>query len=241
VFWGGTFVSRERTFALLLGLSVLFGCSAAGDIELNPSSEMRVNKQLGQDAIVAILDFSDKRFTRRIYKRYRFKPKKNLVGVFFGAMSIRVKTLYSDQAITDDVTDAIEFLFGANGFQIKKSPGRTEYSPSLKERLTVNGQINEFLIEGYPSGPGTSPSIVATIDIDLLILDTPTRKSLWKGKIVAYRKMGANRGIFTNTEKIFTFFNDVFSDAVERAWLDGGIRKALEGLDKKPFSKSRSL
>ena len=41
--------------------------------------------------------------------------------------------------------------------------------------------------------------------------------------------------IFTSTKKIFLFFNIVFSDAIEKAWIDDGMLNALRSLEDKPF------
>jgi hypothetical protein len=49
--------------------------------------------------------------------------------------------------------------------------------------------------------------------------------------------MGPNQGLFTGTNKIFLFLNTVFSDAIEKAWIDYGMLNTLSSLDKKPFSK----
>ena len=111
------------------------------------------------------------------------------------------------------------------------------FSSLVDVRFAVKGQINEFLIECAPSWRGVSPSIMATIDIDVRITDTKHQRTIWKGKIESYQRMGPNRGIFTGTNKIFLFLNTVFSDSIEKAWVDYGMLNTLKSLDKKPFSK----
>jgi hypothetical protein len=97
-----------------------------------------------------------------------------------------MRKLYSEQAITLDVIDAIDNSFKANGFNV---------------------------------------------------IDTKDQRTIWTGKIENYRRMGPNRGMFTGTNKIFLFLNTVFSDAIEKAWIDYGMLNTLRSLDKKPFSK----
>ena len=89
------------------------------------------------------------------------------------------------------------------------------------------------MAKGYPGGRGTSPSIEATIDIDLTIIDTKYQKSIWTGKIENLQKIGPNKGIFTGTDKIFSFLNTAFADAIKDAWLDHGMQNSLRSLNEK--------
>jgi hypothetical protein len=73
----------------------------------------------------------------------------------------------------------------------------------------------------------TPPNIEAIIDIDLTIIDTKYQRTVWTGKIEGYQKIGPNRGIFTGASRVFWFFKLVFSDAINKAWIDGGMLKAL--------------
>jgi hypothetical protein len=206
-------------------------------MEYQPVGETLTNKQLGQNVTLAILSFTDKRPPVKgfAYSTKRsFKPKRNLVGIFFGAFKIRIRKLNSNQAISLDVIDAFENLFKANGFNVIRYYGNSDVSSLSDERLAVKGQINEFWIDGYPGGPGASPSIVATIDIDLTIIDAKYQRTIWTGKIENYQKIGPNKGIFTSTNKIFLFLNAVFSDAIEKAWIDYGMLNALRSIDAKP-------
>jgi hypothetical protein len=66
-----------------------------------------------------------------------------------------------------------------------------------------------------------------------MIVDTKYQRTIWAGKIEAYRKMGKNKGVFTGARKIFSFFNLVFSRAIEKAWIDDGMLKALGSLNEK--------
>ena len=68
--------------------------------------------------------------------------------------------------------EALRNLFKANGFNVIRYNGNSDFSSLPDERLVVRGQINEFWMNGYPGGRGTAPSIQAKIDIDLTIIDT---------------------------------------------------------------------
>jgi hypothetical protein len=212
-------------------ISALFvGCSNTGDMEYQPVGETITNKQLGKNVTLAILDFPDKRPPVKGFaysNKLATKPKKNLVGILFGAYKIRIRKLHSNQAISLDVIEALRNLFKANGFNVIRYKGNLDFSSLPDERLVVEGQINEFWMNGYPGGPGTSPSIEATIDIDLTIIDTKNRRTIWTGKIENYRKIGPNKGIFTGTNIIFLFLNTVFSDAIEKAWIEYGMLGSL--------------
>ena len=199
------------TFKVLVLSTLLSSCSNTGEIEYQPVSEILTNKQLGQNVTLVILDFPDQRPPVKglLYSTKRsFKPKKKLVGILFGAYNIRIRNLNSSQTISLDVIDAIENLFKANGFNVIRYYGNSDVSSLSNERLEVRGQINEFWINGYPGGHRTSPSIEATIDINLRIIDTKYQRTIWTGKIENYQKIGPNRGIFTSTNKIFSFFTE---------------------------------
>lgn len=169
-------------------------------------------------------------------KKLGFKPKPDLVGIFWGSYKIRLRKLYSEQAITLDVIDALADLFEANGFRAKKYDG-SRVSVLSDERVSVKGQINKFFINGYPAWRGIAPNIEAEIDIDIMIIDRKYQKTVWTGKLEGYRKMSKSKGVFTGASKIFLFFNHVFSSTIEKAWIDDGILKALESLDKKASLK----
>ena len=227
-------------------ISALFvGCSNTGDMEYQPVGETLTNKQLGKNVTLAILDFPDKRPPVKGFaysNKLATKPKKNLVGILFGAYKIRIRKLHSNQAISLDVIEALRNLFKANGFNVIRYKGNLDFSSLPDERLVVEGQINEFwmngyAMNGYSGGRGVPPRIEATIDIDLTIIDTKYQRTIWTGKIENYQKIGPNKGIFTSTNKIFLFLNTVFSNAIEKAWIDYGMLNALRSLDKKPFSK----
>lgn len=223
-------------FNVFIISTLLSSCSNTGDMEFQPVGETLINKQLGQNITLAVIDFPDKRSSVKgfAYSRKRsFKPGKKLICIFFGAYNIRIRKLYSNQTISLDVIDAIENLFKANGFNIITYNEKSAISDLPDERLVVKGQINEFLAKGYPGGRGASPSIEATIDIDLTIVDTKFQKTIWTGKIENYRKIGPNKGIFTGTDKIFLFLNAVFSNAIKKAWIDHGMRNGFRSLDNK--------
>ena len=224
------------TFIVFVFSTLLSSCSNTGDMEYHPVGEAIINKQFGQNITVAILDFPDNRPPVKGFaysNKLATKPEKNLVGILFGAYNIRIRKLHSDRAISLDVTEALRNLLKANGFNVIRYYGISNVSSSSNERLVVKGQINEFWMNGYPGGRGTSPSMEATIDIDLTIIDTKNQRTIWTGKIENYQKIGPNKGIFTGTNKIFLFLNTVFSDAIEKAWIEYGMLNALRALDKK--------
>ncbi len=228
------------TFKVFVVSTLLISCSSTGDLEYQPVSKTLINKQLGQNVTLAIINFPDQRPPVKGFgysSKLSFKPKKNLVGIFFGAYKIRIRKLYSNRAISLEVIEALRNLFHANGFNVIRYYGKPDFSSLPDERLVVKGQVNEFWIDGYPAWTGTPPKIEAIIDIDLTIIDKKYQRTIWTGKIEGYRNMGPNQGIFTNTNKTFLFFNTVFSDAIQKAWIDHGMLKALESLDKKLFSK----
>ncbi len=232
------------TFKVFIIATLLCGCSNTGDMEYQPVSEILINKKLGQNITLAILDFPDKRSPVKglLYSSKRaFNPKKNLIAIFFGAYNIRIRNLYSNQALSLDVIDAIETLFKTNGFNVIRYYGKPPASSLPDERLVVKGQINEFFAKGYPGGRGTSPSLEVDIEIDLTIIDTKFQKTIWTGKIEYFGKMGPNKGIFTRTNRIFSFLNTALSDAIERAWIDYGMSNALKNLNKKPLSLQKSF
>ena len=230
-------------FKILVLSTLLSSCSNSGELEYQPVGERFTNKQLGQNVSLVILDFPDNRPPVKGFaysNKLATKPKKNLVGILFGAYNIRIRKLHSNQMISHDVTEAFRNLFSANGFNVIRYNENSGSSPLPDERLEVKGQINEFWMSGYPGGRGTSPSMEATIDIDLTIIDTKNQRTIWTGKIENYQKIGPNKGIFTGTNKIFLFLNTVFSDAVEQAWIEYGMLNALRALDKKDLLKQVS-
>ena len=168
------------------------------------------------------------------------KPKHDQVGAFWGKYMIALRKLYSNQSITLDVIDALADLFEANGFRVRKyyASGVSVFSD---ERFYVKGQINEFFINGSPAWTGIAPGIQAVIDIDVMIVDTKYQRTIWAGKIECYRKMGKNKGVFTGASKIFSFFNLVFSKAIEKAWIDDGMLKALGSLSEKAPFEEKSM
>jgi hypothetical protein len=209
-------------------------------MEFQPVGEKLTDKRLGRNITLVILDFPDNRPPIKgiAYSTKRsFKPEKNLVGILFGGYNIRLRKLYSNLALSQYVTEALRKLLKANGFNVIRYYGRSDASSLADERLVIKGLINEFWLNGYPGGRGTSPSIEATIVIDLTIIDTKYQRTIWTGKIENYQEIGPNKGIFTGTNKIFLFLNTVFARAMEKAWIDDGMLNALRSLDSKSFSK----
>jgi hypothetical protein len=63
-------------------------------MEYYPVGEALINNQLGQNITVAILDFPDNRPPVKGFaysNKLAAKPKKNLVGILFGAYNIRIR------------------------------------------------------------------------------------------------------------------------------------------------------
>ena len=168
------------------------------------------------------------------------KPNHDEVGAFWGEYNVPLRKLYSNQAITLDVIDALADFFEANGFKTKKYNG-SGVSALSDERLAVKGQINDFFIKGGPAWRGIAPGLVVIIDIDLMIVDTKYQRTIWTGKIETSRRMGENQGIFTFTSKIFSSLNTAFSRAIEKAWIDGGMLKALGSLNEKSTFELKSV
>ena len=219
-------------FTVITIFFLIIGCSNTGDVSYQYESKTLVNRHIGQNITIAILDFPDERPPIKgfLYSTgLQTKPEKNLVGMFFGGYKIRLRKLYSKRAINLCVVDALGNLFKANGFNVIRYNGASDSSSVTDERFMVKGQINNFFINGYP-GMGVPPSIVAQIDIDVSIVDKKYQKTVWSDKITNYRRIGPNRGVFTSTEKTFFFLNRVFSDAIEDAWINDGMRAALKGL-----------
>jgi len=82
------------TFIVFVILTLLSSCSNTGDMEYHPVGETLINKPLGQNITVAILDFPDNRPSVKgfVYSnKITTKPKKNLVGILFGAYNIRIR------------------------------------------------------------------------------------------------------------------------------------------------------
>jgi hypothetical protein len=108
----------SKKFLILFFASTLFGCwSSTGDIEYKPAAKSLVEKQSETSITIAILDFTDQRFS---IKKYRSKRKNNLIAVFFGGYKNPIRKVYSNQKVALDVMDAVENLFKANGFNVKK-------------------------------------------------------------------------------------------------------------------------
>jgi len=209
-------------------------CSSEGNINYRPVREDLIDDQFGRSVKLAILDFSDKRPLIKGFfysKRLSSKPMPDQVGAFWGDYKTTLRKLYSNQSITLDVMDALADLFEANGFRARKYFG-LDVPVLSDERLSIKGRINEFFITGSSAWRGVSPRILAIIDIDVMIIDTKYQRTIWTGKIEAYRTMSKSRGVFTGTSKIFSFFNLIFSSAIEKAWIDDGMLKALGSLNE---------
>jgi hypothetical protein len=81
------------------------------------------------------------------------------------------------------VTEALRNLFKANGFNVVRYFGKSEFSSLPDERLVVKGQIIRFwlnghALNGYAGSRGKPPIIEATIDIDLAVIDTQHQRTV---------------------------------------------------------------
>ena len=227
-------------FKVLVLFTLLSSCSNTGDLEYQPAGQKVTNKELGRNVSVVILDFPDNRPAVKGFAwshKLATKPENNLVGILFGAYNIRIRKLHSRLAVSLTITEALRNLFNANGFKVIRYYGSSDDAALSHAGLAVKGQINQFWVKGsglngYSGGRGTPPIIEATIDVDLTIIDSKHQRTIWTGKIESHQEIGPNKGIFTGTKKIFLFLNTVFSKAIEKAWIDHGMRAALKSFDK---------
>ena len=196
------------------------GCAPhTGLVQYNPVSDRTMcDKDTGQHIAIAILDFPD--------RRYDSKGKENMIGTVYGGYKNPLKRIYSNhQTINLDVMDAMENLFKANGFSVKKYADVSDHSALSDERLVVKGWVNKFWTESM-----TRVGVV--VDIDVEIYDREHEKILWNGKIEDYQKRGMGGGVFQDPKKMVLFLNEVLSSAIRKAWTEKGMLRALEGLKK---------
>ncbi len=75
------------TLKIFIISTLFFCCSNKGDIEYQPTTKTLIDKKLGQNVVVAILDFPDKRsppIKEFLTSESSPIPEKNLVGFFKG-------------------------------------------------------------------------------------------------------------------------------------------------------------
>jgi hypothetical protein len=187
---------------------------------------MMIDKSLGQNITVGILDIPD--------RRHDAAGKEYMIGTVYsslrpatGPLTIPFKKIYkriySEQTINLDVMDALTTLFSANGFQVKKYPGAIECDDLSAERLCVKGQINHFWTESFNR-------VGAVVEIDIEVWDRKYGKAIWSGKIADVQKKYTAYFPFSlgETERMVLFLNQVLSEAINTAWTLQGMRAALE-------------
>ena len=190
-------------------------------VKYDPATTIMIDKSLGQNIAVGILDIPD--------RRHDAEGREFMIGTVYSGLGwsvekIPLRRIYSEQPIDLDVMDALGNLFSANGFQVKKYPGAIECYDLSDERLCVKGQINHFWTEVF-NRTG------AVVDIDIEVWDREHHKVIWSGKISAVqKKYGAGIPILAlnETDRMVLFFNQVFSEAINTSWTIGGMREALE-------------
>jgi hypothetical protein len=180
-------------------------------------SEM-TNKNLGQNIRVAIVKIPDRRDPS--------EGGMKMIGTVYNGFKHVIKRIYSEQTVNLDVTDAFGHLFSANGFQVMKYPRVRDCNELSDERLCVKGVINRFWTESFNR-------LGAVVDIDAEIYDRKLHEVIWSGKIESFQKKGMGGAYFTNTDKMVLLLNDVFAEAMDNAWNKQGMRKALEGWNRK--------
>lgn len=149
--------------------------SAAGEqkagrhyVGFNPFSYPGMHStELGQDQIVAILNFPD--------RRERSEKGNTHIGTIYGLVYHNpLVQIHSAQPVSNDIVDAVETLFMANSFQVKKFAAGAQ--SNIDERFQVRGQINKLWV-------GCFHDAEATVDIDAEIFDAKEKKIIWAGKI----------------------------------------------------------
>jgi hypothetical protein len=198
------------------------GTAKMASVKYDPADTLMINKSLGQNITVGILDIPD--------RRHDAEGKEFMIGTVYLSLApatappkIPIKRIYSEQPINLDVMDALGNLFSANGFQVKKYPEVIECDDLSDETLCVKGQINHFWTELFNR-------VGAVVEIDIEVWDRKYRKVIWSGKITDVQKKYAAYFPFSlgETDRMVLFFNQVFSEAINTAWTIGGMREALE-------------
>ena len=196
------------------------GTAGLASIKYDPATTMMIDKSLGQNITVGILNIPD--------RRHDAEGKEYMIGTIYlgtgvtAPPKIPIKRIYSEQPINLDVMDALTTLFSANGFRVKTYPGAVECDDLSDERLCVKGQISHFWTEAF-NRTG------AVVDIEVEVWDRDTHKAIWSGKIYdVQKKYGAGVYAVTNTGRMVLLLNQVFSEAINTAWALQGMREALE-------------
>lgn len=208
----------HKVFVVIVFAFIVAGCaSSVGVVKYNTDTTLiGTNKKLGKGVSIAILAFPD--------KRYNSNGRNTLIGTVYGGYKNPLKRIYSEKTINQDVMDALESLFTANGYRVTKYPRTTNIFGISNERLAVKGQINKFWTESMTRKG-------AVVDIYAEIYDTMNKKMVWSGKIENCKKRGIGGGIFQDTNEMVSLLNEVLSNAISEAWNQKGLYKALQDLN----------
>jgi hypothetical protein len=200
-------------------------------VKYDPATTMMIDKSLGQNITVGILDIPD--------RRHGAEGKEYMIGTVYSRLIPETapampplktipfrkiyKRIYSKQPINLDAMDALTTLFSANGFEVKKYPEGTECDDLSDERLCVKGQINQFWSERFYH-------VGAVVEIDIEVWDRKYGKAIWSGKIADFQKKHKAylASSLDETDRMILFLNSVLSEAINTAWTLQGMREALE-------------
>jgi len=190
--------------------------------------KMLVNKEMGHNQTISILNFTDKREGRKgmtiggLYDMVYHTPRVNL---------------YSEQPVPLAIMGVMETLFKANGFQVKKFPGVSEPSEIDDGRFVVTGQINKFWVKIFHS-------MQAWVDIDIKIIDRKLGKTIWTGQIESTQEQAPKpnagailSGILGDEKDMPPFLDETLGNAINKTWTEQGMRNALAGNMKKSAAK----
>lgn len=186
-------------------------------VGFNPFSYRGMHStELGQNQTVAILNFPD--------RREGSEKGDTHIGTIYGAVYHNpLIEIHSAQPVNNDIMDAMETLFMANSFQVKKYAAGAQ--SNIDERFLVQGQINKLWVGCYHSAE-------ATVEIDAEIFDTKEKKIIWAGKIESQET------IDPRTMFLVPFLNKILGSAFNKAWDKQGMSSAFEGLRKEACLKS---
>lgn len=210
---------KLKSLLSLVGICLVFtilNCTPrdrVADVKYDFADSQVTNRNLGRNISVAIAKIPD--------RRNPSEGGMKMIGTVYDGYKNVIKRIYSEKTVDLDVSDAFGNLFSANGFQVMKYPHVRNCEELLDERLCVKGTINRFWTESFTT-------VGAAVDIDAEIYDSKLDAVIWIGKIEGFRKKGIGGAYFTNTDKMVSLLNEVFSDAMNNAWTKQGMREALE-------------
>ncbi len=186
-------------------------------VGFNPFSYAGMHStELGQNQTVAILNFPDRRESSEKGNTH--------IGTIYGVVYHNpLVEIHSVQPVSNDIMNAMETLFMANSFQVKKFAAGAQ--SNLGERFQVRGQINKLWV-------GCFHDAEATVDIDAEIFDAKEKKIIWAGKI-EFQETIDPKSMF-----LVPFLNKTLGNAFNKAWNVEGMRSAFKDLPKEASLKS---